>query len=248
MQNLTVVLLSCGEETEEICLKKLKNTHLKTIKFVYPQIKALNQMIDAVDTEFFIEMNADIVLYDNWLERIQDKINSWDNSYYQVLFALWDTLTQERILALKLFKSSIMHENRFRDVPTPDVEHYQRLNKLGYKANSGPYREELPIGQHLVQGAKFCYSKYKDVYKTLKTFGYEWDKGVFKGGHDLISRSKAHFNFFKERYNLTGNLDYLWCIKGMLDGLKSLDCESKTLNFELPELGNPISDFKPKLF
>lgn len=235
MNELTLVMMTCGELTEKECLRAIEpfrsEIDFKVVRNVFPQIKALNQMIDLVETEFFIPLDADMVLeHDAW-PRIRNAINKNKHNpqWHSILFPLWDTLTDRQILALKILRTRIMKENPFRDSPTPDVEHYQRLTALGYTCIHD-YLKQRPIGKHIVKGKHFCYFKFRDVYQTYREHNFEWDSGVFLGGSDLRSRAKAHFDFFFKKWVASDNLDYVHCIAGMMDGILSpLEGKSKSL-------------------
>lgn len=236
MSDITVCVLSCGELTEKQCLHALspfkKHFKLLRIRNVSPQIKALNQMIERVQTDYFIPVDADIILdRDAWC-RITNALNRHkiNPEWHTILFPLWDTLTEKRILALKLMRTKILKANPFRESATPDVEHYQRLTSQGFTCIHD-YLHEKTIGKHIVKGKRFCYHKYRDVYQTYKVHGWEWDSGTFMGGRDLFERAKCHFHFFTDKWISTGNKDYLWCIAGMIDGIISPteDC-SKNLS------------------
>lgn len=235
MKDLTLVLMTCGENSERECIKAIQpfydQIEFFEVRNVFPQIKALNQMIDGVKTEFFIPLDADIVLdHDAW-PRIVNAINKnrHDPLWHSILFKLWDTLTQKEILALKILRTKIMKENLFAESSTPDVEHYQRLTDLGYTCIHD-YLKQRPIGKHIISGKHFCYFKFRDVYQTYRTYNFEWDSGVFLGGHDLKSKAKCHFDYFVKMYAKTGNRDFLHCIAGMMDGILSpIENKSKTL-------------------
>ena len=235
MRDVTFVLMTCGELTEKDCLKAIEpfsdQVEFFEVRNVYPQIKALNQMIDLVQTEFFIPLDADMILeYDAW-PRIKNAINKhrWNKQWHSILFPLWDTLTERKILALKILNTGIAKENPFVESATPDVEHYQRLTKIGYTCVHD-YLKQRPIGNHVVKGKHFCYHKYRDVYQTYRSHNFEWDSGAFMGGHDLRSRAKAHFDFFVFKWLVTDNPDYMHCLAGMMDGILSpLEHRSKTL-------------------
>ena len=226
MKDLTFVLTTCGELSEKKCLKAIKPFRDKIeffeVRNVYPQVKANNQMIEGVKTPYFIPLDADIVLNKNAWERIMSALNYHrkDLYWHTILFPLWDTLTQRRILALKLMRTSVMKANPFVESATPDVEHYQRLTSLGYTCINS-YLKGKPIGKHIVKGKVFCYHKFRDIYQTYKSHGWEWDSGAFMGGKTLTERARAHFHFFIYRWSITGNDDYLWCIAGMIDGIIS---------------------------
>jgi hypothetical protein len=235
MKEITAALMSCGEWAEAECLASIEpfrdEVEFIEIRNVFPQVEALNQMIECVKTEYFFPLDADMILKPNAWERILDALNAHRfGRWHSILFPLWDTLTERKILALKLMRSKVMKENPFIDGPTPDVEHFQRLTSLGFTCVQD-YLLEEPIGLHVVKGKQFCYSKFRDVYQTYKTYDFEWDSGVFMGGNDLRSRAKAHFDYFLLKYLETGKKDYLHCIAGMMDGILS-PLENKSKSYE----------------
>lgn len=235
MKDLTIVLMTCGEKTEQQCLDAVlsfrEEVDFFEVRNVFPQIKALNQMIDQVKTDYFIPLDADMVLdYDAW-PRIKNALNKHRHnpSWHSILFPLWDTLTDKKILALKILRTRVAKENPFSESSTPDVEHYQRLTSLGYTCVHD-YLKQKPIGKHVVRGKHFCYFKFRDVYQTYRSYNFDWDSGAFVGGHDLRTHAKSHFDFFVYQWVATGNKDYLHCIAGMMDGILSpLENKSKTL-------------------
>ena len=218
--------MTCGELAEKKCVKAIQpfrdEIEFFEVRNVYPQIKALNQMIQGVKTEFFIPLDADIVLYKNTWSKIKTVLNKQrhNEDWHSILFPLWDTLTERKILALKLFRTKVVQEHLFKESATPDVEHYQQLAGAGYVCVHD-YLKLAPVGDHIVKGKYFCYHKYRDVYQTYKSHGFEWDSGAFMGGDTLTERAKSHFHHFLYKYMTTGNKDYLWCIAGMIDGIKS---------------------------
>lgn len=236
MKDITICVMSCGELTEEKCLVSInpfldQGVILQRVTNVFPQIKALNQMIEQCNTQWLIPVDADMILYDDAWDRISNAWRKhWRNTdWHSILFPLWDTLTEKRILALKLMRTSIMKANPFSESATPDVEHYQRLTSQGYVCIHD-YLKQKPIGDHVVVGNHFCYHKYRDVYQTYRSHNFEWDSGAFLGGDDLRSRAKAHYDFFLTKWIMTENDDYLSCIAGMMDGILSpIENKSKSL-------------------
>lgn len=233
-KSITFCIISCGELTEGKCREAIASfQHLvviEEVKNVFPQINALNQMIEQCNTEWLIPLDADMILYENAWIRIQSAIKDHQNDsrWHSILFPLWDTLTERRILALKILRTSIMKDHLFLDTPTPDVEHYQRLGSQGFNCIHD-YLKEDPIGDHIVKGKHFCYYKYRDVYHTYRAHNFEWDSGAFLGGFDLADKAKNHFDFFFMKWLKTNNEDYLHCIAGMVDGLITPLENSKTL-------------------
>lgn len=236
MKNLTMVLMTCGELTEKTCLWAIEpfrdQVEFLEVRNVVPQIKALNQMIDGVKTDYFIPLDADIILYEDSYHRIINAINKnkHKDDWHSILFPLWDTLTQRKILALKIFKTDVLKEYPFIESSTPDVEHYRRLTDAGFICVHD-YLKQRPIGNHVVTGHHFCYHKYRDIYQTYRSYEFEWDSGAFIGGYDLLSHAKEHHDFFIKEWIKYDNPDYLSCIAGMMDGILSpLECKSKNLS------------------
>jgi hypothetical protein len=235
MKDVTFVLMTCGELSEKECLAAIQpfrnEIEFFEVRNVYPQIKALNQMIDGVKTEFFVPLDADMVLdFDAW-PRIKQAIrkNRHRTDWHSILFKLYDTLTEREILALKVLRTKCAKEHPFKESATPDIEHYKRLSDAGYTCIHD-YLKTRPIGKHVVKGKHFCYYKYRDLYQTYRSHNFEWDSGAFMGGYDLRSRAKAHFDFFLYKWITTDNIDYMHCIAGMMDGILSpVEHKSKTL-------------------
>lgn len=238
MKQVSFVLMTCGELSEEACLAAVEPFHneieFHVVRNVYPQIKALNKMIDMVKTPYFIPLDADMVLYSDAWPRIQNAINKneHDKKWHSILFQLYDTLTEKNILALKILRTEVMKKFPFSDTPTPDVEHYKRLTEAGYTCVHD-YLKLRPIGDHVIKGKKFCYYKFRDVYQTYRAHNFDWDSNVFMGGNDLRSHAKAHCDFFLYKWFETENKDYLHCLAGMMDGiLFPLENKSKSLEKE----------------
>lgn len=246
MKDVTFCLMTCGELTEKDCLKAIEpfkeKIVLQEVRNVYPQITALNKMLEQVETPYLVPLDADMILNSDAYDRIRFVIDkhSHDPHWHSILFKLYDTLTEREILALKVLRTEVMKKYMFRESATPDVEHFKRLTDNGYTCIN-KYLQKSTIGKHVVKGKHFCYHKYRDVYMTLKSHGWEWDKGAFMGGETILQKSVHHFNYFMYKWAVTNDDDYIWCVAGMLDGLltepdhKSKDLKKKPLRFNLKE-------------
>lgn len=238
--------IHCGELTEQECLDSISSfkIRLSSVRNVYPQVSALNLMFAQVQEEYFVELNSDMILNSNALERIETAVgkHQHDKSWHSILFRLHDTFTDKDILSLKVMRSSIMKKFLFKDVPTPDVEHYDRLKNAGYKCIT-EYLPTTSIGKHVLKGQHICYHKYRDVYATLRFHKREWDEAAFMGGITVKEKSKKHFDYFLYMYVDTGNEDYLAAIAGMVDGLTCVQKTSKSLLTEVKGLDKAIDNY-----
>ncbi len=231
--NITVCLQTCGEETERKCLKAIapwKHRFIyQEVRNVTPASSALYQMISQCKTEYLVPLDADMILYPGFFDRWTKAITESHGKWHSILFPLWDTLTQERIMAQKIFRTEAVKEIPYKDDRGVDVQHYRDLTCAGYHAINKMHEE--PIGDHCVEGDFFCYAKYKDLYMTLRHHPNVILESHFKGGDSLDERATNHLKYFKQRHKETGNRDYLFCIAGMVDGVVSLlDRTSKDLS------------------
>lgn len=236
MKEHTFCLMTCGEETEAECVSVIKGwlDHIvfQEVRNITPAYKALNQMFDQCETRFLTPLDADMILHADALERMREKIDVLqdDNKWHTILFPLWDTLTQEKIYALKIFNMDAMRSIPYKDDPCPDIQHFKDLTAAGLR--SIDFYHEEPIGKHVVQGKFFCYAKYRDLYLTARSRPRDILENHFKGGRTLRERARLHHAFFVDRYKETGNEDYLYCIGGMLEGLTA------TLTYKSKNLGD----------
>lgn len=230
---ITFCLMYCGEETLNECLKSIepfkKDIVWQEVCNVTPQTKALNQMLTQVNTEYLVPLDADMILNQNSFDRILNAIKLHENNknWHSILFPLWDTFTDRKILALKVLRMDIIKNFLFKESRTPDIIHFHDLKNAGYVAIT----EDEPIGFHVVKGKYFSYMKYKDVYQTYRQHKWEWDSGVFFGGKTLQEKVRNHFDFFIYNSIIKKSDDYLWALAGMMDGLTSpLNGQSKDLS------------------
>lgn len=204
-------------------------------------------MIDGCETEYLVPLDSDMVLYPGFYDRIASavKLNENDPKWHSILFPLYDTLTAEKIMALKVFRTPIIKQFRYKNNPCPDISHYKDLTEAGHTTVS--MMGEREIGDHVVRGDFFCYAKYRDLYSVLREYPDSVLESHFKGGTDLASRARNHFEFFLDSLGATGNRDYLYCVAGMVEGLTSTlrrgskDLSDKTMRVPV---GDAVVRFK----
>ena len=220
MKKLTVCLQTCGEETERECLSALGPTSsfvFQEVRNVTPAVNSLNKMMTQCETSYLIPLDADMVLRTDWLERVMGKLATAQGDWHSILFPLWDTITYEKILALKVLNMEKMGHILFKDDPCPDIRHYREMTDCGLRCLN--FFDEDPIGDHVVRGNFFCYAKYRDLYMVHRAHPQSVLSTHFKGGNNICERALNHYNFFKDQWIRTGNNDYCYCIAGMVEGL-----------------------------
>ena len=217
---LTITLITCGEDTEAECRDALGDVQYNVIRDVQPQSKAANRAMSECPGQYLVTVDSDMVLYPGWMDRIERSlhIHHTDPNWYQILFWLYDTLTNSPILALKLQRPHISLP--LRDVRVPDRDHYPRMRRhRPHLQIYGPHGD--PIGNHIVAGPERCYFKYKDAAIAASLYG---------GGK---SECDEIYRVLRSRHCETNHNDYLYCIAGLIDGLRSDDYQSKRHSDEM---------------
>lgn len=216
----------CGEETERECVAAISGNIDKFFRFyevrgITPASKALNEMLTRCDTDYLVPLDADMILYPGYEARLRGKIeeNRHRKGWHSILFPLWDTLTREKIMALKIFNMSEVRKFPYKDDPCPDILHYREFTDG--KLEAVDCIAEDPIGDHVVRGNYYCYAKYRDLYNVHRVHPHAVLPSHFKGGNNIKERAENHRKFFAKMHSETGNEDYRYCLAGMADGLTS---------------------------
>ena len=163
---LTVFIVSTGEETHDDCFQALSNQdcifRLKNIRDVYPMSKAFQSMPDSCETEYFIQVDADMILYSDSVRTLYREIRRSSPITYIVTGSL-----SERGFGVrghvKCWKRSIFRWFSFRDVRTVDRDLYRRLGYLGLREKN----LRTVLGEHVPRHSSFSsYLKSKgDIEK-----------------------------------------------------------------------------------
>jgi|TARA_Y100000310_G_scaffold295634_1_gene327181 hypothetical protein len=163
---LTVFLISAGEDTYDDCEKALSNQdcvfHTKHIKDVFPMSNAFQAMPDNCETKYFAQVDADMILYPNSISTLYNEIKRSSPLTYMVTGSL-----EEKGFGIrghvKCWKKSIFRWFSFRDVRTVDRDLYKRLRYFGLRQNN----LSTILGEHIPRYSSFSsYLKSKgDIEK-----------------------------------------------------------------------------------
>jgi len=94
--------------------------------------RAFQQMLDLCETEFFIQVDADMILEPDAVHRL--KLNAKQLAPTEALFVgwLWDLDVQRSIQGVKIYKHSIMRNFPYTDSLSCEVTQLQKLKKAGF--------------------------------------------------------------------------------------------------------------------
>ena len=140
MKDLTVFVITCGEEKLGECIEALNaqapqsNGALKIeiIRDMHPMHIAFNEMHKRCTTPYFIQVDADVILGEGAIYTLYNAIKK--SSFFT--YAAYGQLYEEGFGpggSLRCWKKGIFNIIKFRDVRTVDRDFYKRAMFLGLR-------------------------------------------------------------------------------------------------------------------
>lgn len=222
-EDLTVFVITTGEPTYQKCIRALGEQtvvpKIETIANVTPMNRAFQQMLDRCATKYYIQVDADMILYPHAVQQMisafqADKFTSSFNGETVPLsktamlyFPLFDVHLERQIIGVKIYNHSIMKNYPYEVDFSCEVTQIDRLRNDGYHI---AYQEPI-MGLH---GSEWTthqiFERYKRLFQKRKIYGgdshdYEW----------LAPYPKKFFH----SYLLNRNIVDLWAYNGAIAGL-----------------------------
>ena len=218
MSDISAVVLTIGEETTQRAIDSLKKQTIPpeeiiVIENVTPFHKALNLGASKVKTEYFVQVDADMVLDADCFEGLR---RCFRKDTGIVVGHLRDDIVG-RQSGIKMFRAKCFETVKFRDSISPDTDFRNDLRRQGYKMRYARRFRGLDAGswhtfgeQKHAGGPAYFFSKY-----LLEGMRYRYRKAVgglvwrFKWlqrrGHELLlicQIALAHGIFLKDEKDL----------------------------------------------
>lgn len=227
-ESVTICVGSIGSSTFKRCLESVRfiekyDSRVKKICIIKdksPQSAWLNEMrYNCKDTKWCLQVDEDMYLHKNALSTLISFAKQKEADGIKILNAsslLYDLFLRRNIGSLKLWSSSALQTQEFRDVLGGDRDYARRAKKNGFKN----VEISKVLGDH--DSAPTCdvaYKKYFEYVNKLKKF---------KSDSSAINFS----NYLKEKYLKEKTIICKSAYFGALDGISSnLIKGSKNNNF-----------------
>ena len=154
LSDLTLFLITCGEKTYSKSIRALENQtctfNIDVIKNIFPMSAAFQTMPNRCKTKYFIQVDSDMILNEDTVEKLYNYINQSSKRTYLVSGQLYEKGFGLGG-AIKCWKKSIFDHYSFRDVRTVDRDFYKQVRFWGYRRKH--YNEVM--GLHLPRESKF---------------------------------------------------------------------------------------------
>lgn len=169
-KDLTVFVLTTGEENLELCLSHLNNQFftqkidfdVQVIDKVYPMSTAFNCMIDRSNSDYYIQIDADILLFNNTIEILYRAAKKMPFYYYNVGGPLYEEGFGVGG-SIRCWRREWVRRFRYQDCRTVDRNLQNRMKKWGLRSKA----LKVILGTHVARSSPFLdYLKTKsDVEK-----------------------------------------------------------------------------------
>lgn len=220
MINTTVFVLSRNEPTLKDCIYALeKNKYfdqvqVEFIKNISPVNEALNTILDRVDTPYYVQVDADMVLYPFALGRLITDIISAPKDVWMIDYTLYDTLFHRNVSGIKIFRSELSKQAQYENVIGCDVDHNEKMISLGFKMIQHCGFEHDVLGKHVISSPQIAYKACYDRANRYRMREIEDKRNYMKWIFD-------YFQLFIDWYTETEDLRYLWGWMGLNHGILS---------------------------
>ena len=173
---LTVFILTCGKDPNiDDCLTALKNQtvtfKIDIIKDYSPLNMAFNEMIIRCKTDYYIECDSDMVLYDDAIRLLYNSIKNTSDKCVMTSYMLTDVHLKKDIYGIKIYKHNIFKQYPYKNELSCEMGQLEKLQKDGYT-----YKlfDEV-IGKHSPKWTnETIFHRYKDLMEKFKTKKYVW--------------------------------------------------------------------------
>ncbi|MBI3801863.1 MAG: glycosyltransferase family 2 protein [Deltaproteobacteria bacterium] len=197
MSDVTALVLSIGEDYTERAIASVRRQTLPVAEIIVvqgisPFYRALNSGAARVRTEFFIQVDADMILDDTCVETFRNCVS---DEVGIVVGHLQDPLLG-RIVGIKLFRTQCFDRVQLRESTSPETNFVLDLRQEGWAivsalkcqedSSAGPYvfGEHRPaytpyytFCKYMREGAKARYRKagggFRSVFRQLQTSGHD---------------------------------------------------------------------------
>ena len=173
---VSALVLTVGEPYLKRCLLSVDNQTRKfddvvIIKGEKPW-DAVNKGVREIVTEFYVQVDCDFILNKNCCEVLLKEMIKQDEKCFSVFASLFDSFLGQ-IQAVKIFRTELVRQNKYRRSYTCDRDFYATMPKKGYHykflpeflATHDPYwSQEFIKKTFLTRGQRAISEKEQDFY------------------------------------------------------------------------------------
>jgi hypothetical protein len=176
-EELTVFVISCGDNPNyNSCIDSLKNQNvtftIKEVKDISPMSAAFQKMIDDCETKYYIQVDEDMILFENTIETIFNSLENSDSNISTIAYMLKDVHLDFNLYGIKGYKHFILKNYPYNlEIISCEVEQIKRLKDDGYET----LMISKVLGYHSPEWTEeIIFERYFDLMEKWKNFKYHW--------------------------------------------------------------------------
>lgn len=199
--SLTIFLITSGHNPNyPACLSALQNQtckfELKIIKDISPMSLAFQKMLDECKTDYFIQIDEDMILQKNAIEHMY-KFFEGNQSPEKIVmdcYFLKDVHLNKNIYGVKIYKHFIFKNYPFNlNHPSAEVEQLDRLKKDGYDIR---FKEDV-MGEHSPHWTnELIFERYYNLMNKFFLYHYSWMEKIPSMLIQQIKKNPSELNIY----------------------------------------------------
>ena len=212
LKDTTVYVSTIGDKANfDDCMGHLRaqtvGAPIEIIDHVAPMSAAFQQMLLSCRTEFYIQVDEDMILFPHALQTLRNSIGSAPTKIAMICAPLWDCDAERAIYGIKIYRSSIVKQFPYRNTASCEIEQLERLRAAGYDVRLHPLKPSNCLGEH-------------GKHYTPETIFIRWQRCFQK--HRLFGRMEwiePYARTLLDRYVKTGETLHLYAFLGAVTGI-----------------------------
>jgi len=186
-REVTVFVPTIGAKTFSNCLRALDTQNVtfrrRVIDHVAPLSAAYQVMLDSCATEYFVQVDEDMVLFPDAVRRLYIEIKHQPENVAVVALPLWDEHLERSIMGIKIYRHSVVQRYPYRDLQSCEMDQVTRMRADGYHtvalwgSGKGADKGELERNDEALQGLHgteytphTAYERYWDLLFKYRRF------------------------------------------------------------------------------
>jgi len=199
-KQVTAFVISSGTNPNfQLCLDALKTQTVKVtvdiVKDYSPMSVAFQQMLVRCKTPYYVEVDEDMILNPDSIEKMYDAIKSeQDPKCSMIAYRLLDVHIDFVIYGIKIYKFDIFKKYPY-DLShmSCEVEQLERMKADGYtyKLNEDVVGKHSPLWNN-----ELIFERYLNLMEKFKEFGYVWLESLPKKLFEIFKKEPTEVNLF----------------------------------------------------
>jgi glycosyltransferase involved in cell wall biosynthesis len=182
-ETITIFVIDTNEPSVDECIELIrkqtyKNLELKRISNVFPMWRAFQRMLDECNTNFFVQVDADMLLTSTAVETLYKRIISQNNQVAISVGWLWDDDVERQILGVKIYNHNICVNFPYTNSLSCEMTQVDKMKKHGYTIDvmNMPSMKDDCLGLHFPsQNTEMAFRRWeRNMIKFRKLKWMDW--------------------------------------------------------------------------